>query len=173
MVQRASGEFEICKERTLLVSGRVRVPTNIREEYVRNFPTPNGIGNLSLTGEEVYGNFEQRGYQYRGLFRGILEAKLMKQGENHVSCENKIPSSTLSLRLFNQDTLNSHFNNEFSAMVISIMIFRSSSMYTKVWYFIKKWNLFPNRQNAAVCFTNRFCLQWGLIHVRINYLPCV
>jgi len=109
MVQQASGEFEICKERTLLVSGRVRIPTNIREEYVRNFPTPDGSGNLSLAGEEVYGELEQRGYQYRGLFRGILEAKLMRQGEKHVSCENKIPSSTLSLRLFNQDTCKSFF----------------------------------------------------------------
>jgi hypothetical protein len=102
MVQRASGEFEICKDRTLFASGRVRVPKNIREEYVRNFPTPDGSENLSLAGEEVYGELEQRGYQYRGLFRGILEAKLMKQGEKHVSCENKISSSTLSSRLFNK-----------------------------------------------------------------------
>ena len=126
MVQQASGEFEICKERTLLVSGRVRIPTNIREEYVRNFPTPDGSGNLSLAGEEVYGELEQRGYQYRGLFRGILEAKLMRQGEKHVSCENKIPSSTLSLRLFNQDTCKSLF---FFALVISIMIFHSNYVY--------------------------------------------
>jgi len=138
MVQRASGEFEICKERTLLVSGRVRVPTNIREEYVRNFPTPDGSGNLILAGEELYGEFEQRGYQYGGLFRGILEAKVMKQGEKHVSCENKIPSITLSLRLLNQDTFNSHFYNVFLAVVISIMIFHTNFMYTKLWYFIKK-----------------------------------
>jgi hypothetical protein len=91
MLQRASGEFEICKERTLFASGRVTVPKNIREEYVRNFPTPDGGGNLSLAGEEVYEELEQRGYQYRGLFRGILEAKLMKQGEKHVSCKKNLP----------------------------------------------------------------------------------
>lgn len=90
MVQRGSGEFEICKDHTVLVTGRVRAPKNIGQEYVRKLPTPDGSGSIAVGGEEVYTELEQRGYQYAGLFKGILEARLSNQGQKclHLSGQN-------------------------------------------------------------------------------------
>jgi hypothetical protein len=90
MVQRGSGEFEICKDQTLLATGRVSAPKNIREEYVTKLPELDGSGSITVGGDEVYRELEQRGYQYKGLFRGILEARLSSQGEKylHLSGQN-------------------------------------------------------------------------------------
>jgi hypothetical protein len=81
MVQQGSGEFEVNKENTLIATGRVRGLKNIRNEYVRMFPALDGNGSITVDMEEVYGELEQRGYQYKGVFRGILEARLSSQGE--------------------------------------------------------------------------------------------
>jgi fatty acid synthase len=84
MVQQGSGEFEICKEHTLIATGRVRGLKNVSNEYVRMFPALDGNGSITVDMGEVYGELEQRGYQYKGLFRGILEARLSSQGETYV-----------------------------------------------------------------------------------------
>jgi fatty acid synthase len=84
MVQQGSGEFEICKEHTLIATGRVMGLKDIREEYVRIFPAPDGNGSITLDKEDVYGELEQRGYQYKGLFQGILEARISSQGETYL-----------------------------------------------------------------------------------------
>jgi hypothetical protein len=81
MVQQGSGEFEICKEHTLIATGRVRGLKNTSKEYVGMFPALDASGSITVDREEVYGELEQRGYQYKGLFRGILEARLSSQGE--------------------------------------------------------------------------------------------
>jgi hypothetical protein len=84
MVQRGSGEFEICKEGTLFATGRIRSPKNIQQEYARKFPAFDESESITVDGEEVYGELEQRGYQYRGLFREIVEARLSNQGEKYL-----------------------------------------------------------------------------------------
>ncbi|XP_033608867.1 fatty acid synthase [Cryptotermes secundus] len=80
MVQQGSGEFEVSKENILIATGRVRGLKNIRNEYVRMIPALDGNGSITVNMEEVYGELEKRGYQYKGLFRGILEARLSSQG---------------------------------------------------------------------------------------------
>jgi hypothetical protein len=84
MVQQGSGKFEICKEHTPVATGTVRELKNMREEYVRMFPGLDGNRSITVNSEEVYEELEQRGYQYKGLFRGILEARISSQGETYL-----------------------------------------------------------------------------------------
>ncbi|KAJ4428213.1 hypothetical protein ANN_24228 [Periplaneta americana] len=80
MVQRGSGDFEICKEHVMVAKGKVTVPENVQKEFVSTLPPLDMDDGIALERDEVYEELEQRGYQYRGVFKGILNATLGRQG---------------------------------------------------------------------------------------------
>jgi hypothetical protein len=74
MVQKVSGKFEVTEGKAPVVSGLVRVPTNIPLEMVALEP-PKPIVNdelLELSSQDIYKYLRLCGYEYEGLFRGLL-----------------------------------------------------------------------------------------------------
>lgn len=71
-----TGEFEICEGGSVAVSGKIYVPEDISKEFL-NLPKPNVKSEadvLPLTTPDVYKELRLRGYDYEGIFRGILES---------------------------------------------------------------------------------------------------
>jgi hypothetical protein len=76
MVQKASGKFEVTESNASVVSGSVRVPTNASHEMVALEP-PKPIVNdelLELSSRDIYKYLRLCGYEYEGLFRGLVHA---------------------------------------------------------------------------------------------------
>jgi hypothetical protein len=76
MVQQVSGKFEVTESNAPVVSGLVRVPTNVSREMVALEP-PKPIVNddlLKLSSRDIYKYFRLCGYEYRGVFCGIVSA---------------------------------------------------------------------------------------------------
>jgi fatty acid synthase len=74
MVQKASGKFEVTEGNAPVVSGLVRVPTNVSHEMVALKP-PKPIVNedlLELSSRDIYKYLRLCGYEYEGLFRGLV-----------------------------------------------------------------------------------------------------
>jgi hypothetical protein len=83
MVQKASGKFQVSEGNVSVVSGSVRVPTNVTHEMVALEP-PKPIVNedlLELTSQDLYKYFRLCGYEYHGVFCGIVCAD--NQGGYH------------------------------------------------------------------------------------------
>lgn len=71
-----SGEFELCEGGSVAVSGKIYTPEDINKE-VLNLPQPTikvEKDALPLTTPDVYKELRLRGYDYEGIFRGILES---------------------------------------------------------------------------------------------------
>jgi hypothetical protein len=74
MVQKASGKFEVTEGNAPVVSGLVQVPTNVAHEMVALEP-PKPIINedlLELTSQDFYKYFRLCGYEYHGVFCGLV-----------------------------------------------------------------------------------------------------
>lgn len=72
----ASGEFELCESGSVAVSGRIYVPEDVSKEVLHlTKPTPQITKDLlPLTTSDVYKELRLRGYDYDGIFRGIVES---------------------------------------------------------------------------------------------------
>jgi fatty acid synthase len=76
MVQKASGQFEVTESNATVVSGLVRVPTNVSHEMVA-LEAPKPILNedlLELSSRDFYKYLQLRGYEYHGVFCGLVSA---------------------------------------------------------------------------------------------------
>jgi hypothetical protein len=76
MVQKASGQFEVTEGNATVVSGLVRVPTNVSHEMV-TLEVPKPIVNedlLELSSRDMYKYFRLHGYEYQGVFCGLVSA---------------------------------------------------------------------------------------------------
>jgi fatty acid synthase len=76
MVQKASGKFEVSERNTPVVSGLVRVPANVPCEMVSLEPRKPLINDelLELSSRGIYKELQLSGYNYQGLFRGLVYA---------------------------------------------------------------------------------------------------
>jgi hypothetical protein len=83
MVQKTSGKFEIMESTVSIVSGSVRVPTNVSHEMVAlEPPKPNANEDLiELSSQDIYKYFQLCGYEYQELFCGLVCAD--HHGEYH------------------------------------------------------------------------------------------
>lgn len=71
-----SGEFEICEGGSVAVSGKIYSPEDINKE-VLDLPKPvvkSESDVLPLATADVYKELRLRGYDYEGIFRGIIES---------------------------------------------------------------------------------------------------
>lgn len=77
MVQKGSGNFEVVESGAAIVTGRIYVPEDISREQI-NMPPPEELPAdpelLPLGPRDVYKELRLRGYNYKGLFRGITYA---------------------------------------------------------------------------------------------------
>lgn len=77
MVQKGSGNFEVVEGGAAIVTGRIYVPEDIDRECVGMPPIEESEADadmLPLSSRDVYKELRLRGYNYKGLFRGITYA---------------------------------------------------------------------------------------------------
>jgi len=69
-----TGNFEICEGGSVAVTGRIYIPDDIETEQLE-LPEPYvEENNLPLTTSDIYKDLGLRGYDYKGVFRGLKEA---------------------------------------------------------------------------------------------------
>ncbi|XP_045453923.1 fatty acid synthase-like [Melitaea cinxia] len=73
-IQIGSGSFEIVESRTSIVTGRIRVKENVGQEFrlIPTEPESTGPNIKHMLSKDFYKETRLRGYQYSGLFRGVL-----------------------------------------------------------------------------------------------------
>lgn len=70
-----TGNFEICEGGSVAVTGRIYIPDDIETEQLE-LPPPDIDENdsLPLKSGDIYKDLGLRGYDYKGVFRGVKEA---------------------------------------------------------------------------------------------------
>ncbi|XP_062142806.1 fatty acid synthase [Drosophila sulfurigaster albostrigata] len=69
-----TGNFEICESGSLAVSGKISIPESISNEELPLEPqTPSTVAKQLVT-NDVYKELRLRGYDYSGIFRGIINS---------------------------------------------------------------------------------------------------
>ncbi|XP_075218277.1 fatty acid synthase 3 [Lycorma delicatula] len=77
MIQKGSGTFEVVEGGAAIVSGRVYAPGDINKEMVdlKRVKLPDSASKLlPLNSKDIYKELRQRGYNYKGLFRGLVSS---------------------------------------------------------------------------------------------------
>lgn len=69
-----SGEFELCEGGAVVVKGRIRAARADQREDLTLPPATPDTKHLQLSKEHVYRDLRLRGYEYQGIFQGVLEA---------------------------------------------------------------------------------------------------
>lgn len=69
-----TGAFELREGGSLVVSGKIRVPENIDKETIELWTTSNIDSRFPLYKEDIYKELLMKGYEYNGLFRGIVKS---------------------------------------------------------------------------------------------------
>jgi fatty acid synthase len=71
-----TGDFELCESGSVAVSGRIYVPEDVSKEVLNLKKQVPEVSKdlLSLNGSDVYKELRLRGYDYDGIFRGIVES---------------------------------------------------------------------------------------------------
>ncbi|PSN28987.1 Fatty acid synthase [Blattella germanica] len=71
-----TGDFELCEGGSVAVSGRIYVPEDIEKEQLDLSPPVQPVERdlLSLRTPDIYKDLRLRGYDYGGIFRGIVES---------------------------------------------------------------------------------------------------
>ncbi|KAJ8712849.1 hypothetical protein PYW08_008153 [Mythimna loreyi] len=74
MIQKGSGNFEIVESGASIVTGRIYAKKNVGQDYrmLPNLPEVTGPGIKHMLTKDFYKELRLRGYQYSGLFRGVL-----------------------------------------------------------------------------------------------------
>ncbi|EDW29179.1 GL18552 [Drosophila persimilis] len=71
-----SSSFEICEGSSLVASGKLRLVTNVQQERLTLPALPGTAGSQKLSTNDIYKELRLRGYDYSGVFQGILEADI-------------------------------------------------------------------------------------------------
>ncbi|XP_017858729.1 PREDICTED: fatty acid synthase [Drosophila arizonae] len=69
-----TGKFEICESGSLAVSGRITIPDSIDNEELPLEPQTASTVAKQLATNDVYKELRLRGYDYSGIFRGIVKS---------------------------------------------------------------------------------------------------
>ncbi|XP_034666101.1 fatty acid synthase [Drosophila subobscura] len=71
-----SSSFEICEGSSLVASGKLRLVTNATQERLNLPSLPGTAGSQKLATKDIYKELRLRGYDYSGVFQGILESDI-------------------------------------------------------------------------------------------------
>lgn len=71
-----TGEFELCENGSVAVSGRIRLPEDIKKEQLDLPELTPAVSSemLELNASDVYKDLRLRGYDYGGIFKGIKQS---------------------------------------------------------------------------------------------------
>ncbi|XP_049879210.1 fatty acid synthase-like [Pectinophora gossypiella] len=74
MIQKGSGNFEIVESGASIVTGRIYAKKNVGQDYrvLPAIPESSGPNIKHMLTKDFYKELRLRGYQYSGLFRGVL-----------------------------------------------------------------------------------------------------
>nr|UEN71129.1 fatty acid synthase 1 [Glyphodes pyloalis] len=74
MIQKGSGNFEIVESGASIVTGRIYAKKNVGQDYrvIPPMPEVTGPNIKHLLTKDFYKELRLRGYQYSGLFRGVI-----------------------------------------------------------------------------------------------------
>ncbi|PSN47320.1 Fatty acid synthase [Blattella germanica] len=84
-----SGKFEICENNILVLSGRIEELYPSRIKFVKMATDLIDRDTFTLKAEDVYKEFELRGYQYKGDFKSIIHTKISNEGKKAILISNK------------------------------------------------------------------------------------
>ncbi|XP_043664577.1 fatty acid synthase-like [Vespula pensylvanica] len=110
MIQKGSGKFEVVEGGTAIVTGIIRLVTNLSKEKVpldvinRNFDADNEEEELEE--KDIYKELKLRGYQYNGPFRSIRSASVSRR-KGHIEWKNNwvaFIDNILQMKAFNLHT---------------------------------------------------------------------
>ncbi|XP_030556630.1 fatty acid synthase [Drosophila novamexicana] len=68
-----SGTFEICEGSSLVASGKIKLVANVQELQLNLPGLPGSAGVAKLCTKDVYKELRLRGYDYGGIFQGIVD----------------------------------------------------------------------------------------------------
>ncbi|KAH8298247.1 hypothetical protein KR018_011847 [Drosophila ironensis] len=71
-----SSSFEICEGTSLVASGKISLVVNVEQEQLQLPSLPGIAGSNKLLSKDIYKELRLRGYDYSGVFQGILESDI-------------------------------------------------------------------------------------------------
>lgn len=86
-----SGDFEICEGGSVAVTGTIRTPEDINKEQLTLAKPKVNTEHITLNSSDVYKDLRLRGYDYQGIFKGIMSADnyaksgMLKWENNYIS----------------------------------------------------------------------------------------
>ncbi|XP_043664579.1 fatty acid synthase-like [Vespula pensylvanica] len=126
MIQKGSGKFEVVEGDTAIVTGKIRLVTNLSKEKVP-FDVINR--NIDVNDEEeelderdIYKELKSRGYQYSGLFRSIRSVSVSRK-KGHIEWKKNwvaFMDNLLQMIIFNLDSRNLVMPTGIRKLVIDI-----------------------------------------------------
>lgn len=89
-----NGNFEICENGGIVVTGRIRRPEKIEAEQLQLPPQkPKKHSELiELSPHDIYKDLHLRGYEYKGLFKGIMKMDNQAMSGQFWNFPNVIPT---------------------------------------------------------------------------------
>ncbi|CAH2098693.1 unnamed protein product [Euphydryas editha] len=108
VIQKGSGLFEIVESKASIVTGRIRVKKNVGQDYrwLPAEPESTGPNVKHLLTKDFYKELRLRGYQYSGLFRGVLGCNI-EGTRGRLAWDNEwvtFLDCMLQMRIISQDT---------------------------------------------------------------------
>lgn len=71
-----TGDFELCESGSVVVSGKISMPEDVTKEILNlpSLPSKEEKDVLPLSTNDIYKELRLRGYDYKGVFQGIVES---------------------------------------------------------------------------------------------------
>ncbi|NP_001037478.1 p270 [Bombyx mori] len=168
MIQKGSGNFEIVESGASIVTGRIYAKKNVGQDYrVLPFPKEETGPNIKhLLTKDFYKELRLRGYQYSGLFRGVLGCNVEGSRGRLAWVNNWVTfmDCMLQLKIIGQDT---------RGLFVPTRIEKLSIDAKMHYYAISKMNPDANRQSFEVRVYNEVdVIRAGGVEIRgLNATP--
>ncbi|KAG5318196.1 FAS synthase, partial [Pseudoatta argentina] len=122
------GKFEITEEDSVIVTGTVYETLNPEQEMIpTDLLSENSDEDESMTARDVYKEMKLRGYQYKGLFRGLKSASISGT-QGHIAWKNNWESfmdNMLQMIIIGYDTRDLYVPSSIQKLVINPMLHAS------------------------------------------------